>query len=171
MSSYFSEISPDDSHAQEPRGDDLAPERPRRPSIMVIDDSAAVRTVIQIAFRRVGVDVSAFEDGLSAMRALTREDVPVPSVLLLDLGLPRMNGYEVAALLRAHEAFKQTVLLMLTARDGVIDRVRAKLVGAQGYITKPFRVASVVQEVFGCLNLRVPGQGEEGYPGMGAPLP
>jgi twitching motility two-component system response regulator PilG len=170
MSSYFSETPPGDLQLEEPRGDDFAPGRPRRPTIMVIDDSAAVRTVIQIAFRRVGVDVSAFEDGLSAMKALTREDVPVPSVLLLDLGLPRMNGYEVAALLRAHEAFKQTVLLMLTARDGVIDRVRAKMVGAQGYITKPFRVASVVQEVSRYLDLRAPGQGDQGYPGMGASL-
>lgn len=171
MSSYFSDMPPTDLELEEPSDHVFATERPQRPSIMVIDDSAAVRTVIQIAFRRVGVEVSAFEDGISAFKALTREEVPVPSVLLLDLGLPRMNGYEVATILRTHEAFKQTVLLMLTARDGVIDRFRSKIVGAQGYITKPFRVASVVQEVFGYLNLRLPTQGAEGYSGLGAPLP
>jgi twitching motility two-component system response regulator PilG len=171
MSSYFSDIPPSDLELEEPRGAGFVPQASQRPTVMVIDDSAAVRTVIQIAFRRVGVEVSAFEDGISAIKALTREEVPVPSVLLLDLGLPRMNGYEVATLLRAHEAFKDTVLLMLTARDGVINRVRSKMVGAQGYITKPFRVASVVKEVFGYLNLQVPAQTVQGYPSMGAPLP
>ena len=170
MSSYFSAVQPSDGQSEESHPDAFVREGPLRPTIMVIDDSAAVRTVIQIAFRRVGVEVAAFEDGISAMKALTREEVPVPSVLLLDLGLPRMNGYEVATLFRAHDAFKQTILLMLTARDGVIDRVRSKMVGAQGYITKPFRVASVVQEVFGYLNLRVPTQGAEGYSGVSAPL-
>src|SRR5947209_18775250 len=105
MSSYFSDTPQAETYPADPYAADF-PDAPRseeglrRPSIMVIDDSAAVRTVIQIAFRRVGVEVTAFEDGISAIKALTREEAPVPSVLLLDLGLPRMNGYEVATLLR-----------------------------------------------------------------------
>jgi twitching motility two-component system response regulator PilG len=136
-----------------------------RPSIMVIDDSIAVRTVIQMAFNRVGVDVSAFADGISAIKALTRNEVPVPSVLLLDLGLPRMNGYEVATLLRSHEAFAHTILLMLTARDGMIHRVHSRMIGARDYITKPFRVGAVVEKVCGYLNVRVPSPTPEGFNG------
>jgi DNA-binding response OmpR family regulator len=127
------------------------------PSVMVIDDSPAVRTIIAVSFARMGTPVSSFGDGISAFRALARHEVVVPSVLLLDLGLPRMNGYEVAALLRNHDAFANTVVLMLTARDGMIDRLRAKMLGARGYITKPFRVQEVVNTV--CAHLNLPALG------------
>lgn len=163
MSSYYTETPSGGPFAEMPSEFTGGDERLLRPSIMVIDDSAAVRTVIQIAFKRVGIEVSAYGDGIEAIKALTREEAPVPAVLLLDLNLPRMSGFEVATLFRNHDAFKHTILLMLTARDGVIDRVRAKMVGAQGFITKPFRVASVVQEVFGYLNMRVPTQRPQGY--------
>src|SRR5262249_48388997 len=117
------------------------------PSIMVIDDSLAVRRVVEASFRRVGVPTSSFSNGLSAIMALTKGEVAGPKVLLLDLGLPKMDGYEVARILRTNEAFEQTVIVMLTGRDGVIDRLRSRMVGARDYIKKPFRVSEVVQIV------------------------
>src|SRR5262249_42281699 len=103
-----------------------------QPSIMVIDDSPSVRKVIEATFIRIGITVSSYPDGLSAIKAMTNGEAPVPALLLLDLGLPRMDGYEVAGLLRNHPAFAQTILLMLTAHDGMWNRIRSKLVGAQG---------------------------------------
>src|SRR5260370_8239619 len=87
------------------------------PTIMVIDDSFAVRKVIELAFHRVGVTVAAFPDGISAIRALSHSEIAVPSVLLLDLELPRMGGYEVASLLRSHQAFYHTIFLVLPGHD------------------------------------------------------
>lgn len=124
------------------------------PSIMVIDDSPAIRRIIVASFERIGIPVTAFADGPAALRALGRNEVEVPALVLLDLGLPRMTGYEVASLMRSHEAFRHTVILMLTARDGVFDRVRAKMIGAHGFITKPFRVQDVVNTV--CSHLCIP---------------
>jgi twitching motility two-component system response regulator PilG len=120
---------------------------PPQGSVMVIDDSMTVRTVIEASLRRRGYDVNAFGDGLAAMGAMARGEVPVPDLLLLDIGLPKMDGYEVARILRSKPDFGQTVIVMLTAHDGVIDRIRSKMVGASAYITKPFRVNSVVDVV------------------------
>lgn len=124
------------------------------PSVMVIDDSPAIRKIIEVSFARVGIPVTAFGDGISAIRALANNEVAVPALLLLDLRMPRMDGYEVASVLRGHEAFANTVIIMLTAHDGVIDRMRAKMIGARGFITKPFRVQDVVNTV--CSHLRIP---------------
>lgn len=109
-------------------------------NVMVIDDSMTVRTVIEASLQRDGYAVSSFTDGLAAMAAMARNEVDVPDLVLLDIGLPKMDGYEVAHILRGKRDFGQTVIIMLTARDSLIDRFRAKMVGASAFISKPFRV-------------------------------
>lgn len=130
------------------------------PTVMVIDDSMAVRTILEASFHRIGVHVDAYPDGIAAIQALTKGDVPVPTVLLLDIGLPRMDGYEVARILRGHEQFGDTTILMLTGRDGIVDRVKSRWVGAREYIKKPFRVSDVVRTVCNYLHVRLPGISE-----------
>lgn len=127
-----------------------------RPLLMLIDDSAPVRKIIEASFSRVGIPTVTFPDGLSAMQALARSEVSVPNLLLLDIGLPKMDGYEVAQILRSHRAFEHTVIIMLTGRDGMLDRLRSRMVGARGYITKPFRVSDVVRTVCGHLHVAAP---------------
>jgi len=97
--------------------------------------------------------VTTFPDGLSAITALTRGDVSVPDVLLLDIGLPKMDGYEIARILRTNADFKDTTIIMLSGRGGMIDRFRSKMVGARDFIEKPFRVSHVVNVVRGYLGL------------------
>lgn len=121
--------------------------QPAQGSVMVIDDSMTVRAVIEASLRRNGFAVTSFADGLQAMGALARGEVAVPDVLLLDIGLPKMDGYEVAKILRAKPDFSQTVIVMLTGHDGVFDRIHSKMVGASAFITKPFRVKHVVDVV------------------------
>jgi twitching motility two-component system response regulator PilG len=121
--------------------------QPAPGSVMVIDDSMTVRAVIEASLRRNGFAVTSFADGLQAMGALARGEVAVPELLLLDIGLPKMEGYEVAKILRAKPDFNQTVIVMLTGHDGVFDRIRSKMVGASAFITKPFRVQHVVDVV------------------------
>lgn len=116
----------------------LSGDMPR--SVMVIDDSLCIRAVIEACMHRDGHRVSTFEDGLSAMGAFARGEVGVPDLLLLDIEMPRMDGYEVARILRAKEEFAETRIIMLTCHDGMIDKLRAKMVGAVEYIVKPFHV-------------------------------
>lgn len=130
------------------------------PTVMVIDDSLAVRTILEASFHRIGVRVTAFPDGIAAIQALTKGEATVPNVLLLDINLPRMDGYEVARILRGHEQFSNTTILMLTGRDGFVDRMKSRWVGAREFIRKPFRVSEVVRTVCSYLHLELPGISE-----------
>ena len=112
--------------------------------ILVIDDSATVRKVIEVALRRAGFAVQPFADGPSALRWLVSPSAPKPALIYLDIELPRMNGYAVAHALHNLPTFKQTPLIMLSCHDGLLDRLKSRLVGAQAYVTKPFRVEQLV---------------------------
>ena len=124
------------------------------PTIMLIDDSLAVRRIIEATFARIGISTTTFPDGLLAIQALAKQEVAVPDLLLLDIGLPKMTGYEVAQILRGNPAFSDMILVMLSGHDGMIDRVRSRLVGAKDFIRKPFRVSEVVKTV--CTLLQIP---------------
>lgn len=134
-------------------------ENPQR-TIMLIDDSQTVRTIIETTFKRIGIPVFAYSDGFAAIQALTRGEVPVPDLLLLDIGLPRMDGYEVARILHAKPAFSHTTIVMLSGRDGMMDRFKSKMVGARDYIRKPFRISQVVNVVCSYLHLTPPSPGD-----------
>lgn len=116
-------------------------------TVMLIDDSIAVRRVIEASFRRANLPTTTFPDGLAAIQALSKGEVGVPAVLLLDIDLPRMKGYEVARLLKSHAGFEQTKIVMLTGNDGIVNKVHSKLVGAADFIAKPFRVSDLVKIV------------------------
>jgi twitching motility two-component system response regulator PilG len=123
---------------------------PSAGNVMVIDDSMTVRTVIEATLQRDGYEVSSFTDGLAAMAAMSRGEVNVPDLLLLDIGLPKMDGYEVARILRGKGELSRTIIVMLTARDGILDRFRSRIVGASAFISKPFKVdyvRTVVREL------------------------
>jgi len=127
-------------------------------SVMVIDDALVVRRIIEASFNRIGMPVSSYPDGIVAIQALAHGQVSVPNVVLLDIGLPRMDGYEVAGILRRNAGFENTVIIMLSGRDGVVDRVRSRLVGARDFIPKPFHVADVIKTVYRHLGIAQSGE-------------
>ena len=113
--------------------------------VMIIDDSLTVRKTIETSLRREGFDSVSYSDGIDALRALTEQRLRcVPDLVILDIGLPKMDGYEFARRLRAKPQFNNTIIIMLTSRDGVIDRLKGRLAGAKDYITKPFRTQDVI---------------------------
>jgi len=115
--------------------------------VMVIDDSLTVRKIMETSLRREGFQTISFPDGLQAMSALSRGDVPVPDLILLDIGLPKMDGYEIARAFKQKNRLGNTVIIMLSGRDGVFDKLRGRLAGAKEYITKPFKTADVIAVV------------------------
>lgn len=129
--------------------------RANPPTVMVIDDSPSIRTIIHAAFARVGIPVLDYANGIAALAALTRDEVPVPDLVLLDLRMPKMDGYEVASILRTTYGPDRMVIVMLTAHDGPVDRVRIMLTKAK-LIAKPFRVADVVRTVCDLLHYPLP---------------
>ncbi len=106
---------------------------------MVIDDSPTVRKLVEVSLRQEGFDVVSFPDGIEALRAIsTRQLEHFPDLVLLDINLPKLNGYEVARYLRSKPEWGQPIIVILSRYDGAIDRLKARLVGTQTYIPKPF---------------------------------
>jgi DNA-binding response OmpR family regulator len=118
------------------------------PSILVIDDSLVVRKIVETCLRRAGYQVASFADPVPALRALfeARETAP-PDLLIVDIGLPHLDGFDVIRLIRSNEAYRQIPIIVLSRRDGVLDRLKARLSGASAYITKPFKTQELTSTV------------------------
>lgn len=112
--------------------------------VMVIDDSATVRKIIETCLKREGFTVIGFSDGIEALRSLSDPHAHVPDLILLDINLPKMDGYEIARHIKTKTQYSNTVVVMLSRRDGMIDRLKGRLAGAREYITKPFKTQDVV---------------------------
>jgi twitching motility two-component system response regulator PilG len=122
--------------------------------VMVIDDSPTVRKIVEVSLRREGLEVVSFPDGIEALRAVTNQQLDrVPDLIVLDIDLPKMNGYEIARYLRSKPQWSRTVIVILSRHDGVIDRLKARLAGTQAYLTKPFTTQMIVDVVNNSLGL------------------
>lgn len=112
----------------------------QRSTIMCIDDSPTVQRKVRLILESGGYRVVGLTDPLTAISSLVREK---PSLVFLDISMPNLDGYDLCRMLRRSPALQSIPIVMLTGRDGLIDRVRAKMVGASGYITKPFDAQSL----------------------------
>ena len=114
------------------------------PVVLVVDDSPTVRKIVQLTLQRERIRVVTAGDGLSALAAVTDEE---PDLILLDIMLPRMDGYNICQVIRKNMAYRDMPIIMLSGKDGLFDRMRGKLAGSTEYITKPFDSAELVAVV------------------------
>jgi len=122
--------------------------------VMIIDDSPAVRKIVEVSLRREGIESISYADGVEALRSLSVRQDLVPDLVFLDVGLPRMDGYKVAQYLKTREQYKDTAIVMLSGHGGMLDRLKGRLSGARNYMTKPFRTEDIVSVVHECLGVR-----------------
>ena len=108
----------------------------RRIFALVVDDSITVRRVTQRLLERNGMRVMTAKDGVDALAILEEH---MPDVILLDIEMPRMDGYEVAAYVRADERLKRIPIVMITSRVGEKHRARAIELGVNDYLGKPYQ--------------------------------
>jgi CheY-like chemotaxis protein len=108
---------------------------PKGKTILVVDDSATVRKLISSKLEKSGHNVICAVDGVDAMEII--ENV-VPDLVLLDIAMPRMDGYSVCKLIRANDILRDVPVVMISGKDGFFDKVRGRMAGTTGYITKPF---------------------------------
>ncbi|MER3433766.1 MAG: two-component system response regulator [Leptolyngbya sp. ERB_1_1] len=118
-------------------------------TIACIDDSPTVLQAISTFLNDSSVSVIMINDPVKALMQVVRSK---PDIILLDVGMPNLDGYELCSLLRRHPSFKQTPIIMVTGHTGFVDRAKAKIVGASGYLTKPFTQSELVKTVFRYLN-------------------
>lgn len=117
------------------------------PAILAVDDSLTIRKIIETILRREGYAVLTFPDGVTTLQWLNQARCPVPKLVLLDIGLPRIDGYELARTIKANPAWAEMTIVMVSQRDGVMDRLKGRLVGAKSYLAKPFKTQELVATV------------------------
>jgi twitching motility two-component system response regulator PilG len=106
---------------------------------MIIDPSRVTRVIIDVCLRREDIACLAFADGLTALRTLQDPQVAAQvKVIILELTLSDIDGCALIRLLRVSVRLDQTAIVVLSARSGLVSRLRARLAGANEYLTKPF---------------------------------
>ncbi len=123
----------------------------RTPVILVADDEEDLRELVAYRLTRSGYEVIAAEDGLQAL-SLAREQPP--DLMVLDVMMPRLDGYELTRRLRAEEALRAVPVILLTARSQESDVSRGFEVGADDYLKKPFSPDELVARVRAVLGRR-----------------
>ena len=112
--------------------------------ILIADDTATGRELVRTILETEGYEVHEAVDGL---HAVSRARDLRPHLLILDLHMPGLDGFEVVAVLRREAAFASTPILALTASAMMGDRERALAAGFTGYVTKPIRMADLRAEI------------------------
>jgi twitching motility two-component system response regulator PilG len=112
--------------------------------IACIDDSQTVQNSVKLTLESQGYEVISL---LKPAQALTKLSRSVPMLILMDISMPDINGYELCQILRRSPSLKSVPILMLSSRDGMFDRMKAKMVGANDYMTKPFTPTELVNLV------------------------
>ncbi len=104
--------------------------------ILVVDDSPTVCKIVKVTLTKMGCRVVIAEDGLEALAKIEQEK---PDLILLDIIMPHMDGYQVCSLIKEKPHYKHIPIVMLSGKDSFFDKVRGRLAGSTGYITKPFQ--------------------------------
>jgi two-component system OmpR family response regulator len=110
-------------------------------SILVVDDDPHIRDVVRFAFEKTGMTISIAQDGKEALKQFDRD---VHDLVVLDIGMPEMDGLEVCRQIRKTA---ETPILFLSARDEEIDRILGLEIGGDDYVTKPFSPRELVARV------------------------
>ncbi len=116
--------------------------QPATPSFTIacVDDSPSITNEIRRHLDGMGNTVVAINDPLKALMNIVRLK---PDLILMDVGMPFLDGYELCRLLRRNDTFRKTPIIMVTGHTGFLDRARATMVGATDYLTKPFEAAEL----------------------------
>ncbi|MBW1812533.1 MAG: response regulator [Deltaproteobacteria bacterium] len=104
-------------------------------TVLVVEDSSTTRAVVKTTLGQMGYRVVEAVDGLEALSKLSAVK---PDLILLDIILPKMDGYQILAAIKKKQALKDIPVIMLTAKDKMMDKVKGKLAGSNEYLTKPF---------------------------------
>lgn len=138
QSNFVSQDDSNDQAVQQAASKDLY-------RVACIDDSQTVLSSIKNFLDDTTFCVVTINDPVKALMQILRSK---PDLILLDVEMPNLDGYELCSLLRRHSAFKNTPIIMVTGRTGFIDRAKAKMVRASGYLTKPFTQPELLKMVF-----------------------
>ncbi len=113
-------------------------------TVLAVDDSPTIRKIVSMSLESVGYQVVTAADGMEAMQKLPKCN---PSLILTDISMPKLDGYQLCKLIKAHEKTKTIPVIMLSGKDGMFDKIKGKFVGCDDYITKPFQSSELLEKV------------------------
>ena len=113
-------------------------------TIMVVDDSITIRKITERMLKRYGIEVVLAKDGVDATSKLQDH---IPDLMLLDIEMPRMDGFEVASFVRNDERLKSLPIIMITSRTGSKHKEKAMEIGVNQYLGKPFQEEDLVNNI------------------------
>jgi DNA-binding response OmpR family regulator len=119
--------------------------------VLLAEDDEDVRALAELVLRREGYEVTAVSDGQAALDAAAQR---TPSVAVLDVSMPRLNGLETARRLREREETREVPIMLLTARVTEADRERGREAGVDAQLDKPFSPAVLAERVRALLDAR-----------------
>jgi CheY-like chemotaxis protein len=103
--------------------------------ILVVDDSPTIQKVVSVTLEAHGHEVVTASDG---MEALSKLRTLKPDLVLLDITMPHMDGYQLCRIMRSNDITRNVPIVMLSGKDGLFDKMRGRMAGAASHITKPF---------------------------------
>jgi twitching motility two-component system response regulator PilG len=103
--------------------------------VMVVDDSKTIRRTAETLLKKEGCEVLTAVDGFEALAKISDQK---PAIIFVDIMMPRLDGYQTCALVKNNPQFRNTPVIMLSSKDGLFDKARGRIVGAEQYLTKPF---------------------------------
>lgn len=127
------------------------------PLVMVVDDSVTMRKVTGRVLERHNFEVATAKDGLDALERMAEV---VPDLMLLDIEMPRMDGYELASAMKADPRLRNVPIIMITSRTGDKHRQRAFEIGVERYLGKPYQEHELLRNVF---ELLAQQRADDGY--------
>jgi chemosensory pili system protein ChpA (sensor histidine kinase/response regulator) len=136
------------SHYVSPTVIEIVEEEASTKTIMIVDDSITVRKVTARFLKRQGMEVLTAKDGIDAIAQLQER---VPDLMLLDVEMPRMDGYELATQIRHRPDLKHLPIIMITSRTGTKHREKAKKIGIDRYLGKPFNENELLENIHALL--------------------
>ncbi len=118
------------------------------PSVLVVDDEPNILLSLEFLLRQVGYDVRVARDGDAALEAVAQFR---PGLVLLDVMMPKRDGFDVCRAIRSNPDWQDVRVIMLTARGREVEREKSLTLGADGIVSKPFSTRDVVEKVRGIL--------------------
>lgn len=114
-------------------GDDIA--NLSGSKILIVDDSKTIRRTAETLLTKAGCVVITAGDGFEALGKVIDAK---PDLIFIDIMMPRLDGYQTCALIKSNQSLRHTPIIMLSSKDGLFDRAKGRMVGAEQYLTKPF---------------------------------
>ncbi|MEM7585114.1 MAG: response regulator [Acidobacteriota bacterium] len=116
----------------------------RRPRVLVVDDSATVRSLVAKALERRSYEPMLASNG---MEALARLQEAVPDLILLDVTMPHLDGFKICRVIKENDLTAHVPVIFLSGKDGFLDKVRGRMAGAADYLTKPVSAKTLLEVI------------------------